>query len=370
MKSSLSFLSLLLSVTAALTISACSNNSGGGGDSPREAPLDIDTQSCAFAETEGNEALFVNLETPKISKAAFEKEYNKALLDGVLEANVMSSIQFISQTGTTVYKADRAPTTFCSRDLFASAASLPADLSAEWNRVSNSVSKGNILLGLFLPPKSLPTNATKSALIMRVNTERWTLVHEFLHHLFNQKAEEAGITSDDQIKKYEALDRELENIDKTSKTAAEFYDRAGAMFPKMYSARDALLVSFTLEEVTIEKLMKDEYGQGRLRFVPPSTNGYLVTKADAAIKTYESYIKFARSILNGAPQHATAMDSLIRAANARIDEARTIKTKYPLHQNNLIAGRFEAETAHDFGCAHDQGVEDQLKKYDDLLGSR
>lgn len=359
MKSSV-FQKLFLSVLL-LTSVACSNSSGGSSSGDVLPPADIDTRSCVYEATEGDVAVMENLEGTEIVKASFDKEYNHSLLQGVLGASVVESIPFINQTGATVYKAPRAfVEKHCSRDLFASAKTPPSDLVQEWRRAAGDGTDG-VLMGLFLPRLSLPSTKDKAAILVIENGNRWTLVHEFLHHLFMKQAETTGYSDTESQAEYRKQIKAFNAIADSGASNKEIARRVAKMFPSFIKAIDTMLVHFPLEESTIERLMKDEARRGNLKYAPESSNWYLNSSADKAIDLYKALEKI-ESKIDQENESTIAIREAMKVVTARISEARRLKNEYPEMRNaSFEFGRHEDHE----GCSRQDETE---KMINDLEG--
>lgn len=355
-------------VVAINSLTACSeggSSSSGRVDEKPTTPTDYNTQSCVFERTDGERAIIQNLSRPSIITASFGKKYDRALLEGVHEASVLESIQFINQTGGTVYQAPRTPTTKCSRDLFSVAKNLPSDLSNEWNRAAGG---DGILLGLFLPRKSFPSTQDKAAIIVTLNGNRWTLVHEFMHHLFLKQAEVDGYTDEAAKAEFGEVIRLIDQIDNSGSSDDEKARRYADILPRFYAAFDSMLVHFTLEEATIERTMKVDSNRGKLRFAPASTDWYLNSSIEKAVGLYGQIKSLANEIArrDTRPQTTTMVRQVISDIDNRINEAQNVKNNYNAEFKAPIA-LMEGSMDEHIGCSHEKESEQMMEVMESVL---
>lgn len=272
----------------------------------------------------------------------FDKKYNRQYLEAIADASVLDSVSFINQTDVTVFHSDSVVTTQCSRDLFASTSEMPGDLQKLWDRAAYS-DDDSILLGLYLPEKShygqAPSLDQQAAIIVRKNTSRWTLIHEFMHHLFVTQAMQEGYDSDQEQAAYNKAKIAFLNYVKTHHlTTDEEFSETIRLFVEFGTLLDGILVHYPLEEVTIESELKEAVASRTLFFVPESTNGYLINSAESALKSYSSLLESARKFQSLAGIYQTkgkmSLDILEDKLNKRVNEIYSITLKYGSKQSS------------------------------------
>lgn len=292
----------------------------------------------------------------------------------VSKANIDDSIQFMNQTVATIYKSGAVPTKSCSQPLFSQGASLPADLKSEWTAAGGEEFKNGILLGLYLPQKSkpnIPSIENSAAIIVRENTNRWTLVHEFMHHLFYIQAKEEGY---DQLVSQIELDRALQDFE--TATNMEVYDSETLSaivdsYTRIVDHMDEKLIHFTLEEMTIEATLKEAYHQSNLFYVPVTSNYYIYSSGKKALEIYENIEDVGSSLQSALSAKHWMERGLMRAALSKIssrkDKIRSLMADYPdyLTLTGLYSGVVSEAPLHE-GCSHETEGNRILQKSRDL----
>lgn len=356
----------------AISLTACSGGSSSSSGDRAEPVRNIDLKSCTYNATEGSSADFQSLSIENLKETSFGKKFNRALLEAVGKASVNETVKFVNMTDVTIYQAPAIQTSACSQELFANVATLPQDLFEEWDdaRTNSNGSKG-ILLGLYLPEKSklgtISSLNDQAAIIVSKNVSRWTLIHEFMHHLFMLQARTEGYDSDTSFMTLSKnIDAYNANINNKSISEVERARRATELYAQVSQSFDEQLVHFTLEEMTIEKELKDSYRDGSVAYAPPSSNWYLNDSAERAIERYNKTNRIAQSLktealINGLTEEAKRMDLVIAQNNLRISEINQITYQFPNKSENILAGiqglpGIEADHS---GCSH-------AKKGDDL----
>lgn len=336
---------------------------------------DYDTKSCVYNFNQGSSARLEKMSQVRIETTVFNKEFNIALFEGVASASVAESMNFISQTNVSIYKTDGIRTNQCERNLFETAKDMPSDLKDKWNSVGDQG-----VMAIYLPKgeRGLPTNYDKAAIIIRQNTNRWTLVHEFMHHLFELKSSEAGVDTNQLKDDFNRQMNRLTEISKSSKPDSEIIMDMAPVAKQLFEAFDALMVHFTLEEMAIESFMKKQKSKGVLQYVPESSNWYINESAKKAIEAYEgqknlvSAIRSQAAISKGAEGVYDQMSVLLDRIQNRISEINGIKREYPDYSLSLKLSDAVGLTlnsqpdTHEAPCAHDKEMEEVFESLKSL----
>ena len=356
---------VLLCLTLSLN-TACSINS----DRALSAPDTLDTKSCVFTASEGPQAAISALGTKEIVRTFFDKEYNFSYLRAIGHASVVSSIDFINKTDVTLYKAKELPTSGCSANLFEGLKSMPSDLQRGWGDDIEADADGSFILGLYLsksPSWARPSLNNSAAIIIRKNTNRWTLVHEFMHHLFQLRAAEQGYDDDQARLEFSASIKAFNEIEDDKKLTD--HQKAIAMVPayeRYAKALKVILTHYFLEEITIEATLKDLNKTGDLGFAPVSSNWYIQSSVDKVTNYYLELTRAGDGIKKKLEGYAgrEALAYRILVADVSIGDlftqATKISDKYPIENRiNGILG-FDFET-HE-GCAHSDHFDQDAPK--------
>jgi len=361
-------------IVLSMGLTACSNGDGGEEKKPDVAPNTptFDTKSCVYKLTDGQTADLSLINQKLVETVSFNKTFNATFLRAIGNANIPSSIEFINLTDATVYQSDRAPTEKCTADLFGSLPRLTTDLQSKWNEASPKDEK-SILLGLYLPKDQSPENDMPSvkdhaALIVRTNVGRWTLVHEFMHHLFMLDAVENGYderVARQQLKTAFAANKAI--ADNKNLTISQQVVQYSDNYVDLVSAFDSQMIHFTLEEMTIEKTLKEYLAAQKLGFAPPTDNWYIHSSGESARETFKNIKDFGAQLIREAdklPGHE-ASAAKVRKMNAIIDsrlgEITKIQMAYPLansldHKLSQTLG-LEGHS----GCSHENDAQELLE---------
>ncbi len=353
-------------IVIAFALSACSGGSSSSSSGDRAQPVpNIDLKSCTYNASEGQSVDMQSLDIETLSVASFGKKFNRALLEAVGHASVNETVKFINMTDVTVYQAPAIQTTACSQELFANAEVLPQDLSQEWDEATTDTDGSkSILLGLYLPENSkggtLPSILQQAAIIVSKNVSRWTLIHEFMHHLFMLQSRSEGYNSDKSFSDWQnSINAYNASLDDNSLPRADQVKKSVELYVKVAQGADEHTVHYALEEMAIEKELKDATKSGVISFAPPSSNWYLNKSSEKAIGRYNTTIKIATYLRSeaeklGLSQHVEMMKDVISHCYIRISEINQITYQYPHSSKNLLAGiqGISAVEGEHVGCSH------------------
>jgi hypothetical protein len=355
-----SFQNLVVIGLVVFGLTACSKDSGGGAPLKEAPASDFNTKSCLFDLTEGGAADFAVLGTSEITKMYFDKEINSKYLGAIAKASVDSSIQFVNQTGATVFKSAAINTNKCSKPLFAQAQGLTADLGKEWmTATADDGDETGYTLGLFMAQGNyfdLPSLKSTAAIIVRENTNRWTLVHEFMHHLFHLRAEETGYDESQVLRDSRKASDDMDAIIKKGLSSDSVPALAEA-YSRYAKAIDSRLVHYTLEEMTIESEMKDAHTVGDLQYAPLSSNFYINSNGVKGLKSLENIQKLGDSIKGmlgkSNPVELAMVESTLATIEARKATIMSLmaKYKYDLAMRETNPAIYAADVA-EAGCSH------------------
>lgn len=335
-------------------------------DKPTSTIANYDTKSCKYELLEGDSADFALVESVDFANTYFNKEYNQAHLNAILTTNISASIDFINQTGATVYKSSPIASQVCQRPLFAQATTLPKDLDTIWSNATGShQDKDSLILGLYLPKTSdqtSPSLKSSAAIILRENTNRWTLVHEYMHHLFSQRAIELGYDQNFETSQLNSAIFEMRRIvqdpNKSDSSKTLLLAQPFAQYAK---GIDNQMIHFSLEEITIEATLKKLQNQGALKYAPSGSNWYISVSAEKAIENYKAVEDLGYTLLLELPYNAIKERELIVDAlsniSERMSEIESIRSEFPKEHYNFLAGNglvSDDHRTHHEGCSHEE----------------
>ncbi len=341
------------------SVAACSSGSDDGKN--LTAPKEMNTFSCQFTLTEGGTADYSALGTSKTARTYFEKEFNLNYLAAVYTSSVDETLRFVNLTGATVYKSELIPTNLCSSSLYTGAQTMPSDISDKWKSSNKDLPKGQVILGLYLPKKDsslFPSLHKGAAIIVRENTNRWTLVHEFMHHLFMLRADETGYDDEGIRAEYSITKAIIENIFSDESLDDNKKSQKSALpFARFAKAQDTLLLHYFLEEITIEAILKDASSNGVLKYVPTEEgNWYIYESAKKALKLYEDISDVASQLLNYLPSSAVAERAAIADLKASIEKRKVtiaaLTDRFPYTNESQGGVLLSGAAPSHVGCSH------------------
>lgn len=382
------------SVILMLNLSACSNSdSASTNAAPKEPGLEDvlnqkkDTTSCEFNAETGESADLNILRTPQLRGANFQKNYDHSWLKAVYKTSGLETARVVENTGAQLFKVS---TTIegCSFYRFLNPA--PSDLRKMWDDSAGGAAGGGSILGVYLPVSSkFQSTQTKPAIMVREVTDRYTLVHEFMHHNFATHPLDQNAISDDQLKsQLESLIQKLILQEKTYRTdkSLENAKQMAKTLAQLGYAFDQLMVRYTFEEMAIEAVLGQEYENGNLKHVTELSyiNGGYYIQANS--KRYNS---FSDSILETADQISNAVSDdhrpliaevkslLQKIISARKSEAQKLDSASAARRSKIFNRRSigfgdsnqMAMRLHT-GCKHSDGMMGDLDQMAERLKER
>jgi hypothetical protein len=262
-------LRLALGLAWVSLLSGCAKN----GDPQAERVCDRDAyarQSHEYRADDGGGIDHVESANPTV-EGYFGKRYNRDWLAAVGHASILDTLDYIQTKGVRVYHSD--PISGKSALNLESTAGLPWDLDRVWRSADQPASDApcGFLAGLYLAEGSrgLPSLKTESAIIVREDAGRWTLVHEFMHHNFKTQARAAGYDDGATRNLQTTLLRSIQALWKNhSISDVDYAKQLSPLFQRLAEVMDQMVIQYQFEEVTIEATLQDRYEKGELGFVP------------------------------------------------------------------------------------------------------
>ncbi len=178
------FLSQLLLFTL---ISACGDSSTSAQKlGPDEGEI-TDGGTCTYQAGDGERAQMPG-GTPRQSDiTVLEKTLDLRFLSAALKASAQSTADLIQSTGFGLFQVQTQRRFSCSPFAFLPQAA--QKLNELW---SKGGSPGAVLLGQFYSKSDSRNPEGRGVLLLRPDTTRWTLVHEFMHALYEFDRENKG----------------------------------------------------------------------------------------------------------------------------------------------------------------------------------
>ena len=356
---------------------ACSSGDSSS-KKPTEQVVDDDLSayseaSCLFKFDEGDLAL--SRSAPEIKSTYFNKKFDISLLKAVVGASASEVIRFAGTTGVSYFKTQSYKTKSC--EFLASLPKAPSDLENEFAKGLKDATILGLYLGLKTP--ELPTTDSHASIIVRRDGNKWILVHEYMHHLFQIQAEADGLQVNklkDQIK---LLSDEYDEADKALKHAIgpdriPLVKTAALKLGQLNEVVLQILKQYMLEEMTIETTLGELMENYRLNKIHPKQriNGaaYIISSSKKAAAILESLSSENTSFKDRSKADIDYADlrkleeSLALFAQTK-SEMDTLVSKAKSYLNsigleykglNFAVGEFDSEgkdTAH-VGCSHSE----------------
>ncbi len=320
----------------AFLLLACSPQ-GPEDNAPRRIPElpQYDRSACRDVQPyEGGEAPRGNhLQNNFVTENAFNKPYDRADLDAVLNASAVQTSVYVMDMGVNVYRIPRARN---QCPMFYALPEVPSNLRAVWDEIAGGSGQGQLAGAYFeicegtCPDKSM-ANPT---ILVHEASDRWTLVHEMMHHNFNALRKASSTESINSIRERVRsgqvnLEQLVDSYDqnRNRQTLTSIANQVYTLINSIY----VLMVNTTFEEIAIESLLLEEAAAGNYTFISRDS-------AQSAIW----YIKLSRQ--DGLRHFAAFSDVLLKISReASRNEWRDINTIVERAQSDIDTVR--AKTA-------------------------
>jgi hypothetical protein len=381
---------VLSSMLLAALLSSCNGASSGNKeniDVVGEKKTVRARASCEFKFTEGGDAP-ADLPAQNIKASRFLKKYDASLMASVQGASGSETARFASLTGVTFYQV--ADLEIDERDcLFTQ--SLPEAPSpvlkyfrdAE-DRVKGKDGGKSTLLGFYLDQERVneisgANSGIGPVITVKNDSERYTMIHEFFHHVFDLSRETSGtLLQDNLAKSSQAVTDEATKYNDAN-TLENLLSYAKA-FDQQSKDLVKVLKEYALEEMSIEYELNDMYQRNALKYVNyySRLNGdfYTVSSAENAVSRIQAYEKMINSIDSVAQAYKKEGDisavsavtaetrkmfaslkneiySVARLAQIRVDAYKNSNNNISFNQDFLS----KKTPKHKKGeCNHDHGV--------------
>ncbi len=224
---------------------------------PRSKPAPEPAPGCEFAFEQGDSALtpVENIQTPY-----FDKSIDMGLVDAIMSASAQSTLEFIKKNGVEVFQI---PSHQRPCQLFENVPKAPLEFKKKWDKAISKQDDGGGLLGLRV-------DSPKHAILLTSDTSRWTLVHEFMHELFDRDAARAGV----KVSELEAAMTDAEtkyNEIKTSYQSKPTKAKLSVLSDRLLTLlklKINFFIHYPLEEITIESILSERAIAGDFKYVP------------------------------------------------------------------------------------------------------
>ncbi|MBX2987030.1 MAG: hypothetical protein KF802_03950 [Bdellovibrionaceae bacterium] len=356
-----------------LSVMGCAPSRGGGGAGEPTLEGNINDpgyieSSCMHGFDEGEDAV-LTLPNPQYSKASFGKTYDGSRLQKVARASTRRTAELMRLDGVAVYSIPTAKSDACATlGLLPSA---PAGLLSYWRSL-----KIQGVLGLYLPVNRVREFGQGGPVILlRADTDRYSLMHEYMHHVFTRLREREGRTDEMFLNEYGARAKRIQSLpipqDGDSPEKVRIYLTAWA---EMLDSVLEMLVSFPLEEAAIEVQMTRAVRAGLLDHVtsfnrrnsPAYISSSISNKAKPRLDDMDDLAPLFRdlSVKTGLRDLASRFEALQKQIRALRTEADQILKEYvPASSPHLAQGFVRAGgDAHPPGCTHGQDIDEWSRR--------
>ncbi len=262
-----------------------------------------EASACAWKYNEGGPALSNWASySREIRRTYFGKVYDFGALNAILAASAEATVDFISQAGVQLYKAE-SPRASCS--IFAGLSPVTSLFQKIWSDASRGMAEGYRLQGLYLENHFGAQRSGQATIVVVPDTSRWTLVHEFFHHLFAEEFQKNEIKEDLKVKSRSAFDRYSSlHSDWNRLRLSEEHEMIDQLLIYSKSERN-LTILYPLEEVTIEQNLIIQHNAGAFQFVPDvdvkNGLGYIHASLEAADRVAEGVMSILNEVKRDGP---------------------------------------------------------------------
>lgn len=219
----------------------------------------------------------------------FDKQFDQGHLNAILTSSAKNTVDYVRKLNLGLYKTKRDPNNNC--DFFAG---LP---QASWNLSVLSQIPGGSYIGVYFPRQypGLTEAQLQSVIVLAEETDRWTLVHEFMHHLFNKGRNDRSQWLKE---RYVEVSEQISRLPETMDPATIEH----GMFLALEYARiiDELMLVYPLEEIAIETILTELYLDKSLTYVPNSienATAYIEKSATASQTFYVEVVELMERLL-------------------------------------------------------------------------
>jgi hypothetical protein len=235
----------------------------------------------------------------------FQKTLALGHLNSVMATSGRDTWRYITGLNIPIYKVQENPEARCR--YFAALDPAPEDLKATWDGFSTD---GGTLLGLYSNSLSKNTSTgevkiTDKAILVREDSERWTLVHEFSHYLYSEsRTQQNGLQFPREVRddlkvlrrKIRKLKDDLEEDPTQEKALSLLYN-----LDKFFEKTHQLNVQGPLEEFAIESYLLEKHSEGVLKYInverdPTNAINYMRFNAFFVMEPYREFLGDLKAI--------------------------------------------------------------------------
>lgn len=326
--------SILLLLASILLISACSSDDEGENSSPQpligQKPYDIGI--CDHSPRTGQTMPDFNAPTPIQNSGFFNKQFLFEPFLASLKSSSLSIAQVLQREGVNLFQVQVDPSASCRYFDFLFEA--PIQQLKSWESVTYSNQIGSRLLGLFTTyynknKENLQVNLSDSTIMVRSDTQKWTLIHEMAHYLFAR-----GRITELDMPFNKDLEAQIERtLDVIEELKIRFDNRPNAQlahnlvdnYQGLFKLTIELDARGPLEEFTIEAMLSDQAARGEIKDINMGADvsnsfNYMVANSSIVLPTYRIFRRQLESFdFSNFPKKQKAMNRLIAEVQYTID---------------------------------------------------
>lgn len=320
---------ILSSFVLAAILSSCDNSSS----SSKNPNIDVigtknansPRASCDYNFDEGGRSP-LSLPSAQVKSSRFFKKYNSSLIAAVSEASGAETARFAGLAGVTFYKANDLDMDDKDCLFTGSLPDAPSPILKYFRDAESDVkSEGDgksTLLGFYLDKESVQSivgnSKTGPVITVKNDVDRYTMVHEFFHHVFSLSKDVSGTLVQMQFRKSNKAFSDSADAYNAEESASNLENLARA-FDVQAKDMVKVLKEYTLEEMTIEFELNDLYQTNSLKYVNKFSrlNGdyYSVSSAESALERIEKNEKVLEAIASEAQKKNTAGENVNATVN-------------------------------------------------------
>lgn len=275
-----------------LTVGCGAKTSGSGVDQLiGQEPTNCD--DAGFSE--GKAADFELLSQNQTEITNFGKQFHSNILDAVQGASASQTLMALKTFNFPIYKG---PGKNCKMFQTLPNVSNDHDADEAWKRQNTGLPEGQAVLGLYLGIERFKNGqfVQEPKMIIKSDTNRWTLVHEMMHFLFHKWEVEEGVSNmkhdADERRAYAETQTALK-VFNTSSRASDF-KKFVISYDKLMQLAHESNKRGPLEESAVEDTLAERFTKGLLTFVPAedaADNWYLASNLQKSAGFYQEQLK-------------------------------------------------------------------------------
>lgn len=282
-----------LLVLVALFLTSCNSNNEGMSYNKLGA-LD---KGCEYPLNVGEDITDFTFSKDAIERGPFGNKYNKDFLEKILQSSAQATLKFAHSLGIKTMRVEQSQS---NCQLFSFLEEARGENLELWMNVveQNGRPPGGLFSSINSSTSSVPVNPV---IFLKIDSNRWTLVHELMHYNFHRTSIETyGFWELDKLEndytlKRQALDVNLKGY-LEHKDLENFEILVESVTSVMSILNDYLLRgrSTPIQEVSIEYILIKSYLEGELTYVPNGTWGaysYMSGNAKLLLDTFVYPIK-------------------------------------------------------------------------------